>query len=111
MIFATLIIPSILASWFCYWFSSVFPSLSNRTSRIICAACPFVTAIILAVVDSATLGFFSADFPIPDHPRWVIPSVLIAIAVLLVIPTLLLAFAVAKLRTISANRDPPQDKA
>jgi len=96
LIFAILLIPSLLASWFCYWFSSVFPSLSNRTSRIICIACPFVLAILFAVIVYATLGASGTDFEIPDHPRWVVGGLLVTVAALLVIPTLLLAFAAAK---------------
>jgi hypothetical protein len=104
VIFAILLIPSLLASWFCYWFSSVFPSLANRTSRIICIACPFVLAILLAVIFSISLGESGADFSIPDHPKRVIPALLVAIATVLVIPTLLLAFAATKLRRDSENR-------
>ena len=104
MIFAILLIPSILASWFCYWFSSVFPSLSNRTSRIICIACPFVSAILLAVIISTTLGDAGTDLQIPARPRWVVGSLLVTIAAVLVIPTLLLAFATGNLRTYSENR-------
>jgi predicted Na+-dependent transporter len=104
VIFAILLIPSLLASWFCYWFSSVFPFLSNRTSRIICIACPAVLAILLAVIVSNTLGASGTDFPIPDHPRRTIPALIVAIAAVLVIPTLLLAFAAARLRSYSENR-------
>jgi hypothetical protein len=110
VIFAILLIPSLLASWFCYWFSSVFPSLSNRTSKIICIACPIITAILLAVIVSATLGDAGTDFQIPDHPRKVIPALLVAITAMLVIPTLLLAFADARLRRDSMNRNKSQSQ-
>lgn len=99
MIFAILLLPSILASWFCYWFSSVFPSLSNRTSRIICIACPFVTALILAIVLSTTLDLPATNFEmIPHRPGTVIGSLFVAIAAVFVFPTLLLAFAAARLK-------------
>jgi hypothetical protein len=96
MIFAILLIPSLLASWFCYWFSTVFPSLSNRTSRIICMACPIVIALLLAAIAYTMLGASGTEFAIPEHPRWVLGGSFCIVAVLIVIPTLLLAFAFAK---------------
>ena len=104
MIFAFLLIPSLLASWFCYWVSTVFPSLSNRTSRIICIACPFVSAILLAVIASTLFGASSTDSQIPDWPARAIGGLLVAIAALLVVPTLLLALAATKLKSDSENR-------
>jgi hypothetical protein len=103
MIFAILLIPSLLASWFCYWFSSVFPSLSNRTGKIICIACPLVLAILLAAIFITTPGVPGTVFEISDHPRWVVGGLLIAIAATLVIPTLLLAFAAAKFSVKSGS--------
>lgn len=98
MIFAILVIPSLLASWFCYWFTSVFPSLSNRTSKIICIVCPFVFAILLAVIVSPTFGDIGADLQIPYRPKWVVGGLLVTIAAILVVPTLLLAYASTKLQ-------------
>jgi len=103
VIFSILLIPSLPASWFCYWFSSVFPSLSNRTSRIICLACPLVIAIVLAVIANPTLGASGTDFELPDRPIRAIPALLVAIGAFLVIPTLLLAFAATNLSKHSGS--------
>jgi hypothetical protein len=100
-----MLIPCMLASWFCYWFASVFPSLSNRTSRIICIVSPFVIAILLAVIVSSTFGDPFADFQIPDRPKWVVGGLLVTIAAVLVIPTLLLAFAAGNLRSRTESRE------
>lgn len=108
MIFALLLIPSLLASWFCYWFSSIFPSLSNRTSKIICIACPFVSAILLGIFASTALEAPVVDFEVPYRTGWVIGGTIIAVAALLVVPTLLLAFAAARLRRDPRNRKKPQ---
>jgi hypothetical protein len=96
VIFAILLIPSLLASWFCYWFATVFPSLSNRTSKIICVACPFVLAILLAVIFSVTDAGTDSFFEIHHYPGMKLGAPFVGIAAVLVIPTLLLAFAAAK---------------
>ena len=108
MVFAILLIPSLLASWFCYWFSSVFPSLSNRTSKIICIAGPFVAAILFAVIEISTSDGSDPDFLIPHYPGVKQGAQFVAIAAVLVIPTLLFAFATARPRGDHQSRKKPQ---
>jgi len=103
MIVLILLIPSILASWFCYWFSGVFPSLSSRTSKIICIACPFVSAILLGIFASTALEAPVVDFEVPYRTGWVVGGTIVAVSAVLVIPTLLLAYAAGMLRKHSSG--------
>jgi hypothetical protein len=105
-----LVVPTLLATWFCYWFVGSFGPLWNRASRIVSLVCPLLVAISLSIL----AGIFDWDLNATDilalsetHAYMrggVLGGIILALTFLLILPTLGFAFfagSIAKGKTAS----------
>jgi hypothetical protein len=104
-----LVVPTLLATWFCYWFMGSFGPLWNRASRITSLVCPLLVAIFLSTLAEALeLNANATDLLALSethvHIRGgVLGGIVLALTFVLILPTLAFAFFagnLAKSKTI-----------
>jgi hypothetical protein len=107
-----LVVPTVLATWFCYWFMGSFGHLWNRASRITSLVCPLLVAIFLSTLAEALeLDANATDVlalsEVHAHVRGgVLGGIVLALTFVLILPTLAFAFfagSLAKSKTGSPS--------
>jgi hypothetical protein len=89
---------ALLASWVSYWSTNLFKSLSNRSSRITCLICPGLIAATTCIALGNYLSASGTEVQIPNPTGpYLIEGVILALTLLLVLITLMLAFFAGKL--------------
>jgi hypothetical protein len=92
-----LVVSPALAAWAAYWSLGLWGMESNRASRIVCVICPFLLAGILAYPSYLLLGSLGIDIQTVDDLEGLeIKAIFFAIAVVLLIPTVLIAILAGK---------------
>jgi hypothetical protein len=92
-----LVVCPTLAAWAAYWSLGLWGLESSRASRIVCVFCPFLIAGILAFPAYLFLGSASVDIQtVDDLERLDVEAIFFAIAIVLLIPTVLIAILAGK---------------
>ena len=93
-----LVLPTLLATWFCYWFMGSFGPLWNRASRIVSLVCPLLVAVFLSILaEVLDLGVNVSEMLALSevHVRirgGILGGIVLALTFLLILPTLAFAF-------------------
>jgi hypothetical protein len=107
-----LVVPTLLAAWFCYWFMGSFGPLWNRASRIASLVCPLLVTLFLSILAEALdLDANATDMlaltQVHAHIRGgVLGGITLALTFVLILPTLAFAFlagSLAKNKTVSRS--------
>jgi|SRR5580692_11398446 hypothetical protein len=92
-----LVVSPTLAAWAAYWSLGLWGLESNRASRIVCVFCPFMIAGILAFPAYLFLGTEGVDTQTFGALQQIqIKAIFFAIAIALLIPTVLIAILAGK---------------
>jgi hypothetical protein len=102
MIYAIQLVGScFLAMWFCYWATGAFSSLHNRECRIACLSCPVLLSLLLIAFPDVLLnplGDLTGVFHLSPGRQGA--TLVIAVAMFLIICTLLITSLVGQLRLL-----------
>jgi hypothetical protein len=106
-----LVISALMASWASYWLSASIRSLNSRAGRIVSLVCPIILAGLLLVFAGTVLGASGIDIQLSNSwPARQISAILFGIAILLMIPTLLIAQIASGVSRVSARTPRDSEK-
>lgn len=100
-----LVTACVLATWAAYWLTRSFKALSNRTSRIASLICPAIFAVLFAAISGTVLGDLGVNVEsLQGAPEKTTTAIFFAIAILLLIPTMLISLLAGSMFKPGSNR-------